>query len=79
MAELSPQTQAVIDAFSAAACQQEYKVRSGVAAALRAAADQAVPHREPRGCSAFMRGVDEMSSEVRGKLLRIATELEGER
>jgi hypothetical protein len=38
MAELSPAAQAVMDAFTNAACGETYQLRLGIAATLRAAA-----------------------------------------
>ena len=70
MAELSPQAQAVLDA-----CDQAFNqcgtTAQGLAAALRAAADQVVPV-----CSTKSdRGVQRMM--MRNDLLIIAAELEG--
>ena len=78
MTDLSPAAQAVLDAFYPATNEA-----LGIAAALRAAADQVVPYEEaPRGMS---KSVMEYSNreyrrsqrqETRAALLAIAAELE---
>ncbi len=74
MAELSPQTQVVLEAFDRVIeCD-----RKALAAALRAAVGQVVPMQEPRGLGASR---DEclagaIRSAIRHQLLSIATELE---
>ena len=73
MSTLSPAAQAVLDAFSNAACGQTYQVRSGIAAALCAAADQVVPD-----CDELRRVIDaawKTRWDIRGDFLAIATEL----
>ena len=42
---LSPAAQAVLDAFTDAACGSTYELRHGIAAALHAVADQVVPEQ----------------------------------
>ena len=80
---LSPAAQPVLDAFlNGYICNPEFNVafesdRNGLAAALKAAADQVVPEQleEPTG-SGFRWGVWAAKSGVRAKLLAIAAELE---
>jgi len=85
MAELSPQAQAVLDAYSAAAdftfheSLDFWGVKAGIAAALRAAADQVVPPAlveefHDRNPSLPL----QMAVEIRAELLAIAAELEGQ-
>jgi hypothetical protein len=73
MTDLSPQAQAVLDAADSA-FDQAGTTRQGIAAALRAAADQLGYHRAP--------GVDLEDLYGRivevGDLLAIAAELEGQ-
>ena len=74
MAELSPQAQAVLDSVVPYPIHED-----AIAAALRAAADQAVPMQEPRGLGASR---DEclagaIRSAIRQQILAIAAELEG--
>jgi hypothetical protein len=87
MTELSPQAQAVLDAFlNGYICRPRCNVafeadRNGIAATLRAAADQVVPEEESceggfsdsfeHQCRASERRL------VRAELLAIAAELEG--
>jgi hypothetical protein len=68
MTELSPQAQAVLDAFIKAPCSNELSV----AAAIRAAADQ-VASPIPDDCTP---DVFNRQLEIRGELLAIAAELE---
>ena len=75
---LSPAAQAVHDAY----CKEDpyYYERSGLVAALRAAADQVVPEeylvRFPND-SAWQDGFTDANERIRYKLLSIAAELEG--
>jgi hypothetical protein len=76
MTELSPQAQAVLDAYINAPCGKSRGV--WVAAALRAAADQVVP--PALMCEYYERNESPVlgkALEIRGKLLAIAAELEG--
>ena len=91
MNELSPQAQALLDAY-ANASDGEYvegvwvvNERTMLAAALRAAADQVVPddYDPPRGVSypekdAFVDGKCIRNEDIRFQLLAIAAELEKE-
>jgi hypothetical protein len=72
MTNLSPAAQAVLDAYWDDA-PLESGARCGLAAALRAAADQVVPEELLKGSDpdAWLR------DEIRQQLLAIATELEG--
>lgn len=75
MAELSPQAQAVLDAaFSAYwSAEQEAPNDEGmIAAALRAVADQVVPHTAARTDRAANR------RKIRAEILAIADELEAQ-
>ncbi len=80
MTELSPQTQAVLDAADAVLEQADaptWLVARGMAAALRAAADQVVPeHREhyPNTLDERYRKVS--AFDLRNRFLAIAAELE---
>ena len=75
MAELSPSAQAVLDA---AFYQDHPNAHHVFAAALRAAADQVVPHEDamPRNLAHRLRWDTQQS--VRLELLAIAAELEGQ-
>ena len=77
MIELSPQAQAVYDAYCKEADNPYYYERSGLVAALRAAADQVVPEETWLGteepCYAYYR----QRCNTRRQLLAIAAELEG--
>lgn len=80
MTELSPAAEAVLDAFTAGACQQdEYRLYEGIAAALRAAADQVVPYEATAPWDELKCDYDgdhwEMRQWVRNQLLAIADEL----
>lgn len=68
MAELSPQAQAVLDAYCTHAdlLNREVSHEEMLAAAIRAAADQVVPANGSR-----------RNNEIRADLLAIAAELEG--
>ncbi len=71
MADLSPAAQAVLDAAMQYEINPECYSREIAAAALRAAADQVVPHTAARTDGAANR------RRLRRKLLAIAAELEG--
>ena len=82
---LSPAAQAVLDAFlKGYICNPEYNVafesdRNGLAAALRAAADQVVPVRawhESDNDAAWQR--HQMSVIINRRILAIAAELQGQ-
>ncbi len=66
MTDLSPAAQAVYDAYCEQADNPCYYDRSGLVAALRAAADQVAPLSTNR-----------RQDDIRQKLLAIAAELEG--
>jgi hypothetical protein len=77
MTELSPQAQAVLDAYFTHAdlLNREVTHEEMLAAALRAAADQVVPEPiTPWNSTLFL---IRSTPEVRAKLLAIAAELEG--
>jgi hypothetical protein len=67
MTDLSPAAQAVLDAFRAV---PDLRDCPSIAAALRAAADQVVPHPDQPDKARLGMG-------IRWKLLAIASELEG--
>ena len=69
---LSPAAQAVLREFTHAACGSTYQVRKGIAAALRAAADQVVPAASFRNRATW----SPLASKIRSELLAIAAELE---
>jgi hypothetical protein len=81
MTELSPQAQAVLDAFlNGYICRPRCNVafeadRNGIAATLRAAADQVVP--EPPKNWDLISVVAAREREIRKNLIAIASELEG--
>ena len=80
MADLSPQAQAVLDAFTEDNCLHDWKHNhynvDALAAALRAAADQVAPE-DLRECQAFTNEAIRLNiQEVRRRLLAIAAELE---
>jgi len=83
MTELSLQAQAVYDAYRKAAARPYYYERSGLVAALRAAADQVVPEEQepvPDVDSVVeMQGWACVSQRqrTRSQFLAIAAELEG--
>ena len=89
MTELSPQAQAVLDAWDAkldpmVTCLTHDPEREALAAALRAVADQVVPENydPPRSCypeaQAFVDGKCCRNEDVRAELLTIATELQNQ-
>jgi hypothetical protein len=73
MTELSPQAQAVLDAFESTQFADHY----AIAAALRAAADQVVPENTTPWNSTLTPMIS--AGEVRAKFLAIAAELEAQR
>lgn len=72
MTELSPQAQAVLDAFNREARPEPHHQREAIAAALQAAADQVVPKDVDTS------GDWTDKDEVRYQLLTIAAELEAQ-
>jgi len=81
MTDPSPAAQAVLDAINKELDEAPWDVSflAGVsaAAALRAAADQVVPHPGRYPMSEYMEGLRNAKHDVRAKILTIATELEG--
>jgi len=82
MTDLSPAAQAVLDAANASATNAwsdatHQRFRTGVAAALRAAADQLVPEPNDIDKKSLSLAAIRNHCKVRDKLLSIATELEG--
>jgi hypothetical protein len=80
MTKLSPQSQAVLDAFVGDPTERDELEddRRYLAAALRAAADQVVPETEsPRSELEYDLGDWDARDDVRDALLAIAAELEG--
>jgi hypothetical protein len=74
---LSPHAQAVLEAFLNS--PEEADVEGGLAAALRAAADQVAPetpHSEPDDPE-MLKGIWDERRTIRAELLAIADELEG--
>lgn len=89
MTQLSPAAQAVMHAFTNAACGEAYQLRPGIAATFRAVADQVVPEvAEPKYRPSGDSNIDVAcvavwlywcaNNSVRTKLLAIAAELEGQ-
>lgn len=76
MAELSPAAQTVLDAYLTAPLHVDLQMadRFGIAAALRAAADQVVPEMTTPWNSTLTPKLSAV--DVRAKLLAIAAELE---
>ena len=84
MTDLSPAAQSVMDAaFSVYDCEALYSLTEEqhasmiVVAALRAAADQVVPHPGRYPMSEYMEGLRNAKHDVRAKILAIAAELAG--
>ncbi len=78
MTELSPQAQAVLDAFlSEWDVYAVSEARWATAAALRAAADQVVPEPSDIDKGSFSFAAIRNRCKVRDQLLAIAAELEG--
>ena len=75
---LSPAAQAVLDAYwETFNAPLEGAIHRPLAAALRAVADQVVPHPGRYPMSEYMEGLRNAKHDVRAKILAIATELEG--
>jgi hypothetical protein len=82
MTDLSPAAQRVLDAANASATNAwsdatHQRFRSGIAAALRAAADQVVPFPGRYPMNDYMEGFRDAKQSVHHQLLAIAAELEG--
>jgi hypothetical protein len=81
MTDLSPAAQEVLDQFVIGACGKTYDIHAGLAAALRAAADQVVPE-EPEWPELPFASVNDpwprwhANQDTRRHLLAIAAELE---
>jgi hypothetical protein len=80
MTDLSPQAQAVLDAFLKAPMGQSHVDDDliAIAAALRAAAEQVVPFPGRYPMNEYMEGFREAKQSVHHQLLAIAAELEGD-
>ena len=78
MIELSPQAQAVYDAYCKEADNPYYYERSGLVAALRAGADQVVPEESLYEGDHRWEMERDTRQASRKKLLAIAAELGGE-
>jgi len=81
---LSPAAQAVMDAFTRAACGSTYQVHKGLAAAIRALMDEVVPVEPEPPELPWASDNDPWSSwyanqKTRRQSLAIAAELEGQR
>jgi hypothetical protein len=77
MTELSPSAQTVLDAANMV-FSQAGTTAQGIAATLRAVADQVVPHPGRYPMSEYMEGLRDANHDVRAKILAIATELEAQ-
>ena len=79
MTDLSPAAQAVLDAFVLGACGKTYDIHAGLAAALRAAADQVVPDEPkiPEGDLVQETCRWDERAGIRADILAIAAELDG--
>ena len=76
MTDLSPAAQEILDQFVIGACGKTYDIHAGLAAALRAAADQVVPE-ERKECECFTNEAIRLNRMgVRAEFLAIAAELE---
>ena len=75
MTDLSPAAQAVLDAYWDDA-PLESGARCGLAAAIRAVADQVVPHPGRYPMNEYMEGLRDCKQDFRATLLGIAAELE---
>ena len=74
---LSPAAQSVMDAYwETFNAPLEGAIHRPLAAALRALADQVVPHPGRYPMSEYMEGLRNAKHDVRAKILAIATELE---
>ena len=82
MTQLSPAAQAVLDAINKELDEAPWDVSflAGVsaAAAIRAVADQVVPHPGRYPMSEYMEGLRNAKHDVRAKILAIATELKSQ-
>ena len=84
MTDLSPAAQTVLDAFlNGYICNPEHNVafesdRNGLAAALRAVADQVAPFPGRYPMNEYMEGLRDARQNARRELLAIADELEGQ-
>jgi hypothetical protein len=78
MTDLSPAAQAVLDAYFTHAdlLNREVSHEEMLAAAIRAVADQVVPHPGRYPMNEYMEGIRNAKHDVRAKILAIATELE---
>ena len=74
MTDLSPAAQAVSNAYENNVSSY---IETGLIAALRALADQVVPHPGRYPMNSYMDGVRDAKQDVRAAILAIATELEG--
>ena len=87
MTDLSPAAQAVLNEFVMGACGKTYDIHAGLAAALRAVAEQVAPEQTEPPCGesepwpqSYQLMADskwEQRQQTRAELLAIATELEG--
>ena len=81
MTDLSPATRDVFEAFNSKFNWIEDGVPGpqfhAIAAAIRALADQVVPHSDRYPRNSYMDGVSDANKGVRADILAIATELEG--
>jgi hypothetical protein len=77
MTELSPQAQAVYDAYCKEADNPYYYERSGLVAALRAVADQVVPENLRKYENYTNEEIRLNRMHIRSRFLAIAAELEG--
>lgn len=76
MTDLSPAAQSVLDAAQRYEINPECYSRQIAAAALRAAADQVVPHPGRYPMNEYMEGLRDCKQDFRAALLGIAAELE---
>ena len=74
MDDLSPAAQAISDAYEN---NLSSYIETGLIAAIRALADQVVPHPGRYPMNSYMDGVRDAKQDVRAAILAIATELEG--
>ena len=73
MTDLSPAAQAISDAYEN---NLSSYIETGLIAAIRALADQVVPHPGRYPMNSYMDGVRDAKQDVRAAILAIATELE---
>ena len=76
MTNLFPAAQAVLDAWSDNTLYTRDKEPQALAAALRAVADQVVPHPGRYPMNEYMEGLRDCKQDFRAALLGIAAELE---